>query len=86
MYRIGQLLITAGVYERVSNDEIQTMLSRHVRGDWGIVCDEDKEENDDALRNGGRILSAYQSSGKERVWIITEADRSATTILLPEEY
>ncbi len=69
-------------------------LSRHVRGDWGVVCAEDRKSNFEALRGGFRIFSAYpidpeepcKGFGDNTLWIITEADRSATTFLLPEEY
>lgn len=60
-------------------------VERHFSGDWGEVCDEDKATNDDALDNGGRVLSAYSLRGS-RLWIITEADRTTTTVLTPEEY
>ena len=63
-----------------------TFLSRHVTGDWGTVGDEDKKLNDAAVKDGTRILSAYQTSAGEKLWVITEADRSSTTILLPDEY
>ena len=59
---------------------------RHRRGDWGDLKDEDKEENEASLREGFRILSAYVSETGIRFWIITEADRSSTCVLLPEEY
>ncbi len=61
-------------------------LARHSRGDWGELCPADKRANDRALREGDRLLSAYKTSTGERLWVITEADRSATTILLPSEY
>jgi hypothetical protein len=60
-------------------------LARHATGDWGELCAFDRRQNEIALRDGYRVLSSYPV-GKERVWIITEADRSVTTILLPEEY
>jgi hypothetical protein len=60
-------------------------LARHMRGDWGDVCAEDKAANNAALRNGDRILSVYHSN-ETKFWIITEWDRSVTTILLPCEY
>jgi hypothetical protein len=60
---------------------------RHLRGDWGNLDDEDKQENEFSVQNGYRILSSYRLNGDgQRIWIITEEDRSATTILLPEEY
>jgi len=58
-------------------------LARHVRGDWGEVGDEDWRENDFSVANGLRILSAYTIGAGDKLWIITEADRSATTLLLP---
>jgi hypothetical protein len=61
------------------------LLARHVTGDWGELCDFDRRQNEIALRDGYRILSSYDVL-TGRVWIITEADRSITTILLPEEY
>ncbi len=61
------------------------LLDRHVLGDWGDVCDEDKGLNDDAVQHGDRILSSY-TVGKSKLWVITEADRSSTCILLPSEY
>ena len=60
-------------------------LARHATGDWGELCDFDRRQNERALRNGARVLSSYPV-GEKRIWIITEADRSITTILLPEEY
>ena len=61
-------------------------LSRHASGDWGEVCEEDWQSNDEALELGTRLLSSYISRSGEKFWIITEHDRSATTILLPLEY
>jgi hypothetical protein len=60
-------------------------LARHATGNWGELCKHDRRQNERALREGARVLSSYPV-GEERVWIITEADRSVTTILLPEEY
>ena len=61
-------------------------LQRHVTGDWGDLCEEDKNENEFSLKNELRILSAYTLRTGVKIWVITEADRSATTILLPDEY
>lgn len=61
-------------------------LSRHITGDWGEVDAEDKRANDQSLIDGSRLLSAYRSQDGTKFWIITEADRSVTTVLLPEEY
>lgn len=62
------------------------LVGRHLAGDWGDVSPGDAKENEIAVREGFRVLSSYPLPGGRRVWIITEADRSATTILLPEEY
>jgi hypothetical protein len=65
----------------------QDFLARHVHGDWGDLCDEDRNENRLSLEQGFRLLSSYRTcAGDTKVWVITEADRSVTTILLPEEY
>jgi hypothetical protein len=61
-------------------------LARHARNDWGEVCGDDWQMNDEAVEGDGRILSAYRTSKGERLWIITERDRSVTTFLLPDEY
>jgi len=66
--------------------DIRSALSRHVRGDWGDLCDEDWKANEDALVNGARLLSVFLSRKKDRFYIITEWDRSLTTVLLPSEY
>lgn len=87
-FRLGRLVLTRGAERALeeSGDDPFTFLSRHASGDWGEVCDEDQEANERAVDHGLRILSAYRTSRDERLWVITEADRSATTILLPEEY
>ena len=61
-------------------------ITRHTAGDWGDLCAEDKQTNDAALEYGDRVLSAYESKGLPKIWIITEADRSVTTVLFPEDY
>jgi hypothetical protein len=61
-------------------------LARHSSGDWGDVCEEDRKENDLSLKEGFRLLSVYTTSTGTKLWIITEADRSVTTVLLPEDY
>lgn len=86
MFSLGHIVATPGVLQAVSHGEIQGFLYRHSQGDWGCICPEDAEENWFALENGFRIFSAYCSSNGVQVWVITEADRSATTVLLPEEY
>jgi len=86
-FKLGQVVATPGALEELSREEISSALRRHASGDWGDLCKEDKKENELALKEGFRILSAYKSSGNgKKFWIITEADRSVTTVLLPEEY
>jgi len=88
---MGRLLMTRGVNDLVAEDEafakfVMSSLTRHQRGDWGNLTDEDKQENELSLKEGYRLLSAYESESLPKIWIITEADRSATTILFPDEY
>lgn len=85
-FPLGQLLATTNALRRLSMDDITGGLARHGRRDWGEVCEEDNAANDAALQDGARLLSAYRAKSGERFWIITEADRSATTVLLPEDY
>ncbi len=83
---LGRVVATPGVLDEIPKAEIFAALQRHQRGDWGDLTGQDKRANDEAFQNGGRILSAYRSSGDLTFWIITEADRSYTMVLLPEEY
>ena len=85
-FRLGRLLSTPGALERVSNEEMLRALGRHVSGDWGNVCSEDAEANEAAVNERERLLSSYATRDGVRFWIITEADRSLTTVLLPEAY
>lgn len=78
--------MTPGVQSSVPPSEMMRALRRHARSDWGELEQEDLEANDRAVKEGGRLLSAYRSKAGTKFWIITEADRSATTVLLPEEY
>jgi hypothetical protein len=87
-FLLGQLVATPGalaVLQKAGQNALE-FLTRHQHGDWGDLTDEDKQENELSLLNDLRILSAYTLSTSERIWIITEADRSVTTILLPEDY
>ena len=87
-FQLGSIVATPAAVQAIENSgqSPTDFLSRHIKGDWGEVCDEDKELNDQALIDGDRLLSAYRTLKNTRIWVITEADRSATTILLPEEY
>lgn len=84
----GEIVITPGATEALYKTKTppSSLLQRHAACDWGNLEKEDKKLNDEAVKNGGRILSAYLLKDKTKLWIITEADRSSTTILLPEEY
>lgn len=86
LFSTGQLVITRSAYDRLTNDDILTALRRHLRGDWGNLCGEDIAANEQALTQGGRLFSAYYSDQGVKFWIITEADRSSTCVLLPEDY
>ena len=83
---LGRITATPGVLEIVSQTDLSEALACHATGDWGEVGEEDRKANDDALRDGARLLSAYRTQDGTKFWIITEADRSSTTVLLPEEY
>lgn len=83
---LGQTVITPAAMAAIPNDEILRSLARHAAGDWGDLSPADAEENELSLKNGWRLLSSYRSREGVKFWIITEADRSATTILLPEDY
>jgi hypothetical protein len=87
-FKLGRIVATPGAFEALRRNQQPKMslLARHAIGDWGLVSPEDARANDRALIGGERILSAYQLRDGTRLWIITEADRSATTILLPDEY
>jgi hypothetical protein len=88
LFPLGQTVATSGALEALSQagQSPSIFLDRHARGDWGEVCGEDAEANDNALLDGERLLSVYRTSLGVRLWVITEADRSVTTVLLPEEY
>lgn len=84
-FPLGQVVTTANASLRLATEEVMAALARHASGDWGDLCPEDALANNDALDQGGRLFSAY-GQGETRFWIITEADRSVTTVLLPEDY
>ena len=87
-FALGQTFITPGAEEalQIAGQTATEFLRRHMSGDWGELSDEDVRENEFSLKEGLRLLSAYQTGKGQKLWIITEADRSATTILLPSEY
>lgn len=83
---LGKVVATPGVREVVPAAELALALARHARGDWGDVKAEDWEENEVSVTEGYRVLSAYRTKAEQPFWVITEADRSVTTVLLPSEY
>lgn len=86
LFDSGQICITPNAISTIPPQEIADALCRHATGDWGNLDSEDIATNNRALAKGDRLLSAYESKAGTRFWIITEADRSVTTVLLPEEY
>jgi hypothetical protein len=88
LFDLGQLVATPGALTALEKTGQNAMefLSRHVRGDWGELPDEDKAENQFSLEKGFRLLSSYRTTANDKIWIITESDRSHTTLLLPDEY
>jgi len=87
-FELGQIVATPGALAALKKAGQQPgeFLTRHVNREWGDVPDEDRRENEYSLEHGFRLLSAYKTNAGDRLWIITEADRSVTTLLLPEEY
>ena len=85
-FPLGQLVAMPNALEHITQNDIMAALQRHVAGDWGDVCAEDKQTNDRAVVEGTRILSEYRAANGTKFWIISEADRSVTTVLLPEDY
>lgn len=86
LFSLGSVVITATANECLDSSEVQIAIRRHLGGDWGELDAEDIEANERALANCGRILSSYKASDGIAFWVITEADRSSTIILLPEDY
>ena len=86
LFPLGQLVATPNALAHIAREDIDAAIARHVCGDWGSLDDDDKDANNRALEQGTRLLSAYESKQGIRFWIITEWDRSVTTILLPEDY
>ena len=92
-FRLGQIVATPGALDALQRNNVTAFdyLRRHASGDWGVLCEEDKQANEEAITNGARIMSAYFLPDETKVWVITEAadeagNRMATTLLLPDEY
>ena len=85
-FSLGRIVMTESATQTLPHNDIATALLRHARGDWGDVCAEDKNANESALLEASRLHSVYHDSNGVTFWIITEADRSVTTVLLPDDY
>ncbi|MCR5892202.1 MULTISPECIES: hypothetical protein [Burkholderia] len=89
LFPLGRVLVTPGAIDLLdrTGTNADDLLRRHLRGDWGVVCSADARANNLAVVSGTRILSAYElGARREKLWVLTEADRRATTLLLPCEY
>jgi hypothetical protein len=89
LFTLGRIYVTQGAAETFQRRDVPfigDIIARHATGDWGDMDSHDKAQNNAAVKHGGRIFSAYQLTDDIRVWVITEADRSSTTVLLPSEY
>ena len=86
LFRLGRIVATPNALEELSQDDILRALQRHQAGDWGDVTEDDRQFNARALSEGTRLFSVYRSHDQLKFWVITEADRSATTVLMPEDY
>jgi hypothetical protein len=84
-FRLGKIVSTPSALDQLTQADILLAIQRHQAGDWGEVDEHDRAANDRALVEGTRILSAYQSANGTKFWLITEADRSHTTVLLPAD-
>jgi hypothetical protein len=84
-FRLGRIVSTSHALEVLGNEDILAGITRHQAGDWGEISDSDRQANDRALVHGTRLLSVYHSSKGVKFWIITEGNRSATTVCLPGE-
>ena len=85
-FPLGRLVATPNAINLLTPEDTRNALNRHRSGDWGDVCEKDRKANERALIEGTRLLSVYHSVKGVKFWIITEADRTATTVLLPEDY
>ena len=87
-FPLGRIVATPGALAalQAAGQQLHEFLVRHMSGDWGVLSEEDRQENELSVREGFRILSAYHTRLGEKFWVITEADRSVSTLLLPQEY
>jgi hypothetical protein len=85
-FRVGRIVTTPDALSQLTRDDILMGIGRHQAGDWGDVSEDDRQQNELALKQGSRLLSAYRSEAGVKFWIITEAGRLSTTVLLPADY
>lgn len=90
-FELGKVVMTISVHDKYRDDRrfstfVNCSLGRYIEGDWGDTCEEDREQNDISVAEGERILAVYKYNDDTTIWIITEWDRSVTTILFPHEY
>jgi hypothetical protein len=85
-FRLGRIVATPHALAKLTQPDILLAIQRHQAGDWGDISPEDARENELSLQEGFRLLSVYHSSAGVKFWLITEADRSVTTVLLPQDY
>ena len=88
LFSLGKIVATPGALTALekAGQTPQEFIARHVCGDWGELSNEDRKENQFSLQRGFRLLSSYRTDANQKIWVITEADRSVTTVLLPEDY
>ena len=88
LFDLGRIVATPGAIDALETTGVLpiSLICRHQYGDWGDLCDEDKTVNDEAVHRGSRIFSSYQITPLVNIWVITEANRWITTLLLPSEY
>lgn len=85
-FRLGHIVATPNALSRLTQEDILAGIRRHQSGDWGELDEHDRQENEASLIGGARLMSAYRAANGTTFWLITEADRSVTTVLLPEDY
>ena len=86
LFPLGELVVTSAAGDALPNVDVAHAIRQHLVGRWGDLSEEDRAANERAVRNGGPIHSSYGSTNGIRFWVITESDRSATTVLLPDDY
>ncbi len=86
LFSLGPTVITPAALDVLHPDDVQVALDRHAAGDWGDVCRTDRQTNQVALKKGGRLFSVYRDRSQTKFYVITESDRSVTTVLLPGDY